>query len=80
MTVEILPRLGGAPVRIDAAQLVVRGAGGTPLCVAGEYGPAGAVRVAHARDPDGEFDRALRAFGYGPGPTEVIVLDARQLR
>lgn len=62
MIVEIMDRVGGQPIRLVASQVVVRNDDGTPLCVAGEYGPAGAVRASHAGDAD--FNRTLRAFGY----------------
>jgi hypothetical protein len=60
--IEIIDRIGGTPLRIDAAQLIIRNDVGTPVCVAGEYGPAGNIKVAHAGDRD--FDQSLRAFGY----------------
>jgi hypothetical protein len=66
MIIEIVQRIGQPPLRINASQLIIRGDGGTPLCVAGEYGVQGAVRIARACDGE-EFDRTLRALGYrGP--------------
>jgi len=53
----------GKPLRIPASQLVVFDDNGTPICVAGEYGPDGAYKVSHAADED--FNQSLRAFGVG---------------
>jgi hypothetical protein len=65
MIVELMPAaLGsGAPLRVEASQVVVYNSQGTPIMVAGEYGPSGAQKVAHAGDDD--FQQTLKAFGVG---------------
>lgn len=63
MIIEILPKIGGQPIRIEAAQFVVLNEVGTPIAVAGEYGIAGAVRISKADEKD--FNQTLRVFGYG---------------
>jgi len=70
MFVEILSKFGGEPIRIEAAQLVVRNDSGTPVMVAGEYGPNSTIRVSHGADED--FNQSLRAFGYGQ---ETVVME-----
>ena len=73
MFLEIVPKLGLQPLRIEATQLVIRNAQGTPIAVAGEFGPDGTQRVAHVGDKD--FDRTLRAFGYTGPPVQIDVLE-----
>lgn len=63
MIVELIPPLGGSPIRVVTAQLVVMNNNGTPIAVAGEFGPDGAVKIATVSDSD--FINTLRAFGYG---------------
>lgn len=64
MIVEILPKIGGAPLRLEASQVLVLNEQGTPVAIAGEYGPQGGIMAAHAGDQQ-DFNRALRTFGYG---------------
>lgn len=71
MFVEILSKFGGEPIRIEASQLVVRNDSGTPVMVAGEYGPARTIRVSHGADAD--FNQSLRAFGYGQ---QTVVMES----
>lgn len=72
MFVELVPSIGdGSPVRIEAAQVVIYNDRGTPVAVVGEYGPAGAVRAAHAMDKD--FQQVLRAFGCDQQVTVHVV-------
>ena len=63
MHVLIVDRMGGRPLKLPAAQIVVYNDAGTPIMIAGEYGPAGAIKVAHAQDAD--FNATLRGFGHG---------------
>ena len=64
MIVEIADKFGGKPLRIDASQVIIRSDAGTPVAVAGEYGAAGTISVAHAGEGE-VFLRALKVFGYG---------------
>ena len=63
MIIQIIPSLGGRPLRLDASQIVVMNDEGTPIAVLGAYGPDGAVKISHAGDAD--FNQTLRAFGHG---------------
>lgn len=63
MFIEFIDKFGGPPVRVEVSQFVARDMNGTPVCVAGEYGPSNTIRVSHAADAD--FNQSLRAFGYG---------------
>ncbi len=69
MIVEILSAIDGQAVRIPAAQLLIRNDDGTPVVVAGEFGPQNTIRAAVAGDAD--FQRTLSAFGYNEGIVEV---------
>ena len=60
MFVEMHDKLGN-PLRVEATQIVIYNDSGTPIAVAGEYGPDRAQKVAHAADAD--FAATLRAFG-----------------
>lgn len=51
----------GEPITIPASLVVVYSDDGTPIMVAGEYGPDGAVRASHALDKD--FNSTLHALG-----------------
>lgn len=73
MILEIISKIGGAPLRIEASQLMIRNEQGTPLAVAGEYGN-GAVKVAHALDRD--FQKSLQAFGFGRHRVEATVIES----
>jgi hypothetical protein len=75
MFIQIIPKIGGQPIVIEASQLAVFGpVNGTPLVVAGEFGPSGAIKVSHAGDQD--FNSTLRAFGYNHTVTvEALKLD-----
>jgi hypothetical protein len=48
---------------VEAGQLVVYDDNGTPIMVAGAYGPPDCYKVAHAGDED--FQRVLDYFGVG---------------
>jgi hypothetical protein len=62
MIVELLNGIGGSePIRLPASQVVVYNDQGTPIMIAGEYGPAGAYRIARVGDED--FNQILQAFG-----------------
>jgi hypothetical protein len=61
MIVEIIDRIGRQPIRLDASQVLVRNNAGTPIAIAGEYGPEGVIKTAHAQDDD--FNQVLAAFG-----------------
>jgi len=62
MIIDVINGIGGAePIRLDASQVVVYNDQGTPIMVAGEYGPKGAHCVAHVGDAN--FNQILQAFG-----------------
>ena len=62
MKLEILTKgVGGTPLFIDASLVICRLADGTPVMLAGEYGPDGEVRASHALDDD--FNQTLGALG-----------------
>lgn len=66
LLIDIIPAggLGRAePLRLQASQMVVRTANGTPICVVDESGPDGTYRVTSAGDPDRQFDNVLRELG-----------------
>jgi hypothetical protein len=63
MIVQLLNSVGvSKPLQVDATQILICNDQGTPIMVAGEYGP-GAVKLAHCNDAD--FLRVLESFGYG---------------
>lgn len=62
MFVEFVDKFGGKPVRVEASQLAVYNDNYDLILVAGEYGPAKAVRYSHCQDAD--FRQTVRAFGY----------------
>lgn len=71
LQVELLDD-AGRPVRVKAAQLLVRNANGTPITVVGEY--AGAVLVSYAGEPD--FVKSLELFGYGRHQLDCVDLSS----
>ena len=74
MILEILPDgVGSSPIVIDATLVVVRHEDGTPIMVAGGYGPQGAVRASHAGDAD--FNASLQKLGFQQG----VVCDVLKL-
>lgn len=73
MIVDLVPRVGIPPVRMNASQIVVYNDEGTPIMVAGEFGPNGAHKVAHAGDSD--FQQTLKAFGVGRHEVVVEEID-----
>lgn len=72
MIIDAFDSITGQPVRINATQVVVYNDQETPIVVAGEYGPRGAQKVAHAGDED--FNQALRLFGVGRHRVETTSL------
>ena len=75
MIVQIVSRIGGEPLQIEASQLLVLNEAGTPVMVAGLFGPEGAIRAAHAGDED--FNQVLRAFGHGRHHVLVETIEPR---
>lgn len=64
MIVEIVDNLGRSlPVRVPASQVIVYTDQMTPVMIAGEYGPAGVLRLSHLHDAD--FAQTLQSFGVG---------------
>ena len=65
MIVEIIPSegIGTAPLRLEAAQVVIRHENGTPLALAAHYGPNNSLAFASVAFNDVEFNRFLRALG-----------------
>ena len=80
MIVEVADRmsLGHAPIRLPAAQVLVRDDVGNPIMVAGEFGPTGSYRVSHVGDSD--FQRVLKMFGYQEGRLNVEEVDTSHLK
>jgi hypothetical protein len=73
MFIEILPKVGGTPVRLEASQVLLLLDNGSPVMVAGEYGAEGFVKCAHAMDAD--FQQVLRALGYKNHQVVVDILE-----
>ena len=73
MTIEIIPRIGGQPLRLEVAQFILFNDDGTPIAVAGEFGPRGTVRIAHAGE--NSFPSVMNAFGYGQHKVKVDHLE-----
>lgn len=71
MIVQLITRTG--PLRIEASQILVENNEGTPIMVAGEFGPPGCQKIAKVGDDD--FQRTLEVFGYGRH--EIIVEDLK---
>lgn len=69
MIIELIPRIGGAPLRLDVSQFVVRQDNGTPISVGAEYGPEGAQAVSCVGCKD--FQRMLRVLGV----KDTVVVD-----
>ena len=64
MILEILPKGGigsGKAMVLEASQVLIKQADGTPIGVAAEYGPEGTYAVSYAGEPD--FNRILAALG-----------------
>ena len=59
--VEILESIGKPPLRVEASQVVIRMADGTPVSVAAVFGTARSVLVSHCEDP--HFNANLRKLG-----------------
>lgn len=76
MIVEIIPKGGLThvqPLRLEAAQVVIRQDNGTPICVAALFGMEGAIAVSKADDSD--FNTFLRNMGLGsPVSVDTIQL------
>lgn len=86
MKLEIIPKGGighGQPIEIDATQVVVRTANGTPIALVMEYGPPGSYSVGMdpritggiAGDDNGDFERLLAAAGV----REQVICDRLEL-
>lgn len=75
MIVKLVPRIGGAPLVLDAASFVVCQDNGTPIAAGGEYGPDGAQYVSMVGQKD--FQRVLRVLGVN---TTVVVDTLKPLR
>ena len=66
MILEILPNgVGSEPIVIDATLVVARHNDGTPVMVAGSYGPQNTIRASHANDAD--FNSTLQKLGFRQG-------------
>jgi len=61
MKLKIISQVGEPPLVIDAAMVICENAAGTPVMVAGHYGPEGTIRASHAKDED--FNETLRKLG-----------------
>ena len=71
MIVQILTPTG--PVQLEASQVLVMNNEGTPVLIAGEFGPPGCQKVAKVGDSD--FQRTLETFGYGRH--DIVVEDVK---
>lgn len=61
MIISIIPKIGGQPIVLDAAQFVAYQDNGTPISVGAEYGPENSQAVSCVGNTD--FERMLRALG-----------------
>lgn len=68
MKIQLIPRIGGAPVVLDVSQFIVVNDMGTPISVGAVYGPDGADAVSCIGCND--FQRMLRVLGIN---TTVVV-------
>lgn len=59
--VEIMEAVGKPPLRLEASQVVIRMADGTPVSVAALFGNAQSVMVSHCEDPN--FNQNLKKLG-----------------
>lgn len=73
MVIEIVPRLGGAPLRLDASQIIIFDDNGNAVGVAGEFA-GNSIKISHAADAD--FNHTLQAFGFGRHRVMTSVLPA----
>ena len=73
MIIELIPRIGGEPIRLNIAQFVVRQDNGTPISVGAEYGPEGSQAVSCVGCKD--FQRMLRVLGV----KDTVVVDTLQM-
>ena len=67
--VEIIEALNKPPKVIDASQVVVRMANGTPVSIAALFGGANSVLVSHCKDPN--FNSDLQKVGI----KETVVVE-----
>lgn len=63
MIVEVVPEIGGAPLRLKANQVVIRNDEGTHLVVAATYGLDGTIAVGSVYHDEAEFNRMLSNLG-----------------
>lgn len=68
MRIQLIPRIGGAPLVFDVSQFIVVNDQGTPISVGAVYGPDGADAVSCVGASD--FQRMLRVLGVN---TTVVV-------
>lgn len=73
MIIELIPRIGGEPIRLNIAQFLVRQDNGTPIAVGAEYGPEGSQAVSCVGCKD--FQRMLRVLGV----KDTVVVDTLQM-
>jgi len=73
MIIELIPYVGGEPIRMSVAQFVVRQDNGTPIAVGAEYGPDNSQAVSCIGVPD--FERILRVLGI----RETVVVHTLQM-
>jgi hypothetical protein len=59
--IELIPHIGGQPIRLNISQFVVRQDNGTPISVGAEYGPDQSQAVSCVGNKD--FERMLRILG-----------------
>ncbi len=69
MRVKILQGIGKAPILLNATLVVCENNQGTPVMVAGDYGPEGTIRASHCKDED--FNDTLKKLGL----TQVVLCD-----
>jgi hypothetical protein len=63
LRLEILPAgIGSKPIILEATQVVVKGANGTPVQLAAEQSPSSVLLLSNVDDDD--FNEALRQIGY----------------
>lgn len=75
MIVEVIDKLFGTPLRLNATQVTIRTDEGAVIALAAAYGPPGGILVTHCNDAD--FNEQIQKFGLSRITVEARVLDAR---
>lgn len=65
MIIEVIDRIGGKPLRLNANQVLIRLDDNTPVMLAAHYGPDNALAAGSAAHNPDEFRRLLQSLGVG---------------